>query len=64
MLGFLQTELMFDLVVAGVLPENVKSIGLLEKLGFQKEGMRRKAIWHEGIGKPVDLVYYYRDRES
>lgn len=64
LLNLLQTELMFDLVVAGVLPENVKSIGLLEKLGFQKEGMRRKAIWHEGIGKPVDLVYYYRDRES
>lgn len=64
LLSLLQTELMFDMVVAGVLPENVKSIGLLEKLGFQKEGMRRKAIWHEGIGKPVDLVYYYRDRES
>lgn len=58
----LQRELLLDLVVAGVLPENIPSIRLLEKLGFKKEGIHHKALWHEGLDKPVDLVYYYIDR--
>ena len=52
------------MVVAGVLPENIPSIKLLEKLGFCKEGIRHKALWHEGLDKPVDLVYYYLDRND
>lgn len=64
LLNLLQIDLFYDLVLAGVLPENENSIGLLRKLGFEKEGIRRKAIWHEGRNRPVDLVYYYRDRES
>ena len=64
LLKLLQADLKYDLVIAGVLPENEKSIGLLSKLGFEKEGIRRKAIWHEGLNRPVDLVYYFRDKES
>lgn len=61
-LKLLQKDLLLDMVVAGVLPENVPSIRLLEKLGFTKEGVRHKALWHEGLDQPVDLVYYYKDR--
>ena len=61
-LDLLQKDLMLDMVVAGVLPENTPSIKLLEKLGFGREGVRHKALWHEGLDKPVDLLYYYVDR--
>ena len=61
-ISLLQKDLLFDMVVAGVLSENIPSIKLLEKLGFQNEGVRHKAIWHEGLDKPVDLHYYYIDR--
>ena len=64
LLHLFQRELMLDIVTAGILPENTASIRLLEKLGFQAEGMRHKAVWHEGLDKPVDLQYYYRDREE
>ena len=57
-------EVMLDMVTAGILPENTASHGLLEKLGFRSEGIRHKAVWHEGLDKPVDLQYYYRDREE
>lgn len=53
---------MLDLVVAGVLPENIPSMELLEKLGFRKEGILHKALWHEGLDRLVDLLYYYIDR--
>ena len=62
LVNLLQNELKLDLIVAGVLEDNIKSMKLLEKLGFHKEGLRRKAAWHEGLNKPVDLVYYYRDK--
>lgn len=62
LLHLLQYELHVELVVAGVLAENTASIKLLEKLGFSREGLRRKCIWHEGLNRPVDLMYYYRDR--
>ena len=61
LLHLFQEELKLDLVTAGILPENTASLGLLRKLGFRPEGMRRKAVWHEGLGKPVDLQYYYRE---
>ena len=61
-ISLLQKDLLFDMVVAGVLPENTPSIKLLEKLGFSNEGIRHKALWHEGLDKPVDLMYYYIDR--
>lgn len=55
-------DLHTELIVAGVLEENIPSAKLLEKLGFVREGLRRKCTWHEGLNKPVDLIYYYRDR--
>lgn len=61
-INLLQKDLLFDMVVAGVLPENTPSTKLLEKIGFSSEGIRHKALWHEGLDKPVDLMYYYIDR--
>lgn len=60
--NLLQKDLLFDMVVAGVLPENIPSIKLLEKLGFSREGIHHKALWHEGLDQPADLMYYYIDR--
>ena len=62
LLGLLQDELRLEMVTAGILPENTASEKLLQKLGFQREGLRHKAVWHEGLNRPVDLIYYYRDR--
>lgn len=62
-LHLFQQGLMLDMVTAGIIPENTASHGLLKKLGFRSEGIRHKAVWHEGLDKPVDLQYYYRDRE-
>lgn len=62
LLNLLQNDLCIEMVTAGVLPENVASEKLLRKLGFYEEGLRHKAVWHEGLNKPVDLIYYYRDR--
>ena len=62
LIDLLQKDLCLDMITAGILPENIASEKLLSKLGFQKEGMRHKAVWHEGLNKPVDLLYYYRDR--
>ena len=64
LLGLLQNDLCLEMVTAGVLPENVASEKLLRKLGFYEEGLRHKAVWHEGLNKPVDLIYYYRDRQE
>ena len=63
LLDFLQNDLYLNMITAGVLSENIASEKLLLKLGFRKEGLRHKAVWHEGLDKPVDLIYYYRDRE-
>ena len=57
----LQRELHIELLLAGVLPESIASTSLLKKLGFCQEGLRRKAIWHEGLNHPVDLIYFYKD---
>ena len=62
LLNLLQNDLCLEMITAGVLPENVASEKLLRKLGFYEEGLRHKAVWHEGLNKPVDLIYYYRDR--
>lgn len=64
LLDLLQSDLCLEMVTAGALPENVASENLLMKLGFHKEGLRHKAVWHEGLNRPVDLIYYYRDRPA
>ena len=62
LIDLLQNKLYVHMVTAGMLPENVASERLLLKLGFHKEGLRHNAVWHEGLDKPVDLIYFYRDR--
>lgn len=64
LLGLLQEDLHLELVTAGALPENMASEKLLTKLGFRREGLRHKAVWHEGLDRPVDLIYYYRDKQE
>lgn len=64
LLDLLQKELCLEMVTAGILPENIASEKLLAKLGFHKEGLRHKAVWHEGLDRPVDLIYYYHDRQE
>lgn len=60
-LHYLLYDLNLNLIVAGVIPDNMPSIGLLEKLGFQYEGLKHKAFWNEMRG-PVDLRYYYLEK--
>lgn len=62
LIHLLMEDLQFELLLAGTLAENTLSIRLLKKLGFQKEGMRRKGTWHEGLDRSVDLQYYYLDK--
>ncbi len=62
LLALLTQELFVDLISAGTLPENTPSIALLQKLGFQSEGLRHHAAWHEVTDRPVDLQYFYLDR--
>ena len=64
LLDLLQRELYLELVTAGVLPENTASQKLLLKLGFHQEGLRHKSLWHEALGKPVDMIYFYKDRQE
>lgn len=56
-------ELNLDMVIAGAFPDNVPSLALLEKLGFQYEGLRHKAFWNPMRG-PTDLKYYYLEKPS
>ena len=60
-LRYLLYDLNLQLAVAGVIPDNIPSIGLIEKLGFQYEGRKHKAYWNEMRG-PVDLRYYYLEK--
>lgn len=61
-LRYLLYDLNLNLIVAGVIPDNTPSIGLLEKLGFRCEGLKHKAFWN-GIRGPVDLRYYYLEKD-
>lgn len=62
-LRYLLYDLNLNLIVAGVIPDNMPSIGLLEKLGFRYEGLKHKAFWNEMRG-PVDLRYYYFEKNE
>lgn len=61
LLALLRDGLGLPLVIAETLPENTASMGLLRKLGFQQEGLRHKAVWHDVLDRPVDMLSYYRD---
>lgn len=57
---FQQTDT--QLLLAGHFPHNIASQALIRKLGFTWEGCRHKAVHHAQLG-PVDLVYYYLEKE-
>ena len=50
-----------QLIIAEVAVCNGPSIAMLEKLGFTREGMVRKAFFIPGQGA-VDMVSFYRER--
>lgn len=50
-----------QLITAGVAVCNGPSVAMLEKLGFTREGMVRKAFFIPGRGA-VDMVSFYRER--
>ena len=62
-LEYLLNVLHLDMVIAGVVEENVPSLKMLEKLGFMSEGRKHKALYHCMQG-PIDLLYFYKERES
>lgn len=43
-------------IIAEVLPENVASLKVLEKLGFQEEGFLRQHLWHDGTKTWHDVI--------
>lgn len=49
MVKFAFGEMCLRRIEAEVLPENVRSIKLLERLGFRKEGLARKCLEIEGV---------------
>ena len=61
LLRYLLYDLNLDMVIAGIIPDNIPSQGLIEKLGFQYEGLKHKALWNKMRG-PVDLRYYYLEK--
>lgn len=56
---FEQTDV--ELFTACHFPQNEASRKLLQKLGFTREGIERKAMKHAVLG-PVDLVCYYVEK--
>lgn len=50
-----------DRIQATALPENVGSQRVLEKCGFQFEGVLRKAIFHQGRSQDLHLYSILRD---
>lgn len=43
-------------IFAEVFPENIASLKVLSKLGFQEEGLLRKHLWHEGHETWNDVI--------
>lgn len=60
-LDYLLHDLHLDMVVAGVIPINIPSLGLLKKLGFTYEGNVHKGFHHPLLGK-IDLLSFYKER--
>lgn len=50
-----------QMLLAGHFPHNIASQGLIQKLGFTREGCRHKAVNHAVLGS-TDLVYYYLEK--
>lgn len=62
-LSCLLCDLNLGMVTAEIIPDNIPSIRLIEKLGFQYEGQRRKALWNKLRGA-VDLKYYCLEKTA
>lgn len=43
-------------IIAEVIPENISSLKVLEKLGFEKEGYLRQHFYHEGYKTWHDVI--------
>lgn len=56
---FEQTDV--EMFTAGHFPNNQASCALIQKLGFTYEGISHKALTHAVYG-PVDIVYYYKEK--
>lgn len=63
LLEVLLEELHLDLVIAGAIEDNVPSLNMLKKLGFEYEGRRHKGFWYPPKG-PVDMLMYYKERKN
>lgn len=61
MLRYLLQELHLDMVIAGALEDNKISLKMIENLGFEFEGRKRKALYHS-VNGPSDLLYFYIER--
>jgi len=57
-------ELKLHRVEAGVMPENVASMRVLEKVGFQKEGIERKGVKINGRWEDHQIFSVLSDRED
>ena len=57
---FCFNKLETERVEALVLPENIASIKLLEKLGFKNEGLLKKGAMHNGNAKDVFMFAKYQ----
>jgi RimJ/RimL family protein N-acetyltransferase len=62
MISILMDDMHLDLILLGACEKNKASLTMIEKLGFHFEGRRHKAFWDLDENKPVDLIYYYKDR--
>ena len=62
MITTLMDDMKLDLILLGACEKNKASLTMIEKLGFHYEGRRHKAFWDLDENKPVDLIYYYKDR--
>lgn len=63
LLHHLLYDLNLDMAIAGAFPDNIPSLELIKKLGFQYEGLKHKAFWNHFRG-PMDLQYYYLEKRG
>ncbi len=50
----------FHRVEAMIHPDNLASIALIKKCGFEEEGYRREAAWNDGLGIYEDRILFAR----
>lgn len=55
-INFSKTQISPNRIQAEVYPENIASLKLLKKLGFQEEGLLRQYLMHEVTKTFLDVV--------